>query len=34
MRKFRTVQREGPRDVEQVVDHYNLDRILGVGYWV
>lgn len=31
-RKFRVVQREGARDVERLVDHYNLDAIIAVGY--
>lgn len=34
IRKFRIVQREGARDVERLVDHYNLDMILAVGYRV
>ena len=34
IRKFRIVQREGSRDVERLVDHYNLDMILAVGYRV
>jgi hypothetical protein len=32
IRKFRIVQREGARDVERLVDHYNLDAIIAVGY--
>ncbi|MFT3884863.1 MAG: virulence RhuM family protein [Flavobacteriales bacterium] len=32
IRKFRIVQREGVRDVERLVDHYNLDAIIAVGY--
>lgn len=32
IRKFRRVQREGARDVERLVDHYNLDAIIAVGY--
>lgn len=32
IRKFRIVQREGTRDVERLVDHYNLDAIIAVGY--
>ena len=32
IRKFRIVQREGNRDVEREVDHYNLDAIIAVGY--
>ncbi len=31
-RKFRVVQREGARDVERLVDHFNLDAIIAVGY--
>lgn len=34
IRKFRIVQREGARDVERLVEHYNLDVILAVGYRV
>ena len=34
IRKFRIVQKEGNRDVERNVDHYNLDMILAVGYRV
>ncbi|MBL7133655.1 MAG: virulence RhuM family protein [Phycisphaerae bacterium] len=34
IRKFRIVQREGTRDVSRMVDHYNLDAILAVGYRV
>lgn len=34
IRKFRIVQREGDRDVTRMVDHYNLDAILAVGYRV
>ena len=34
IRKFRIVRREGPRDVERQIDHYNLDAILAVGYRV
>jgi hypothetical protein len=34
IRKFRIVQREGQRDVERLVDHYNLEAILSVGYRV
>lgn len=34
IRKFRTVQTEGKRRVERLVDHYNLDAILAVGYRV
>ncbi len=34
VRKIRIVQREGTRDVEREVDHYNLDAIISVGYRV
>jgi len=34
IRKFRIVQREGARDVSRMVEHYNLDAILAVGYRV
>lgn len=34
IRKFRIVQTEGTRQVSRVVDHYNLDAILAVGYRV
>ncbi len=34
IRKFRIVQPEGTRDVERLVDHYNLDAALAVGYRV
>ncbi|WP_250658697.1 RhuM family protein [Alkalimarinus coralli] len=34
IRKFRTVAREGARDVERLRDHYNLDAVLAVGYRV
>ena len=34
IRKFRIVQVEGKRRVERLVDHYNLDAILAVGYRV
>lgn len=34
VRKFRTVQMEGNREVERVRDYYNLDMILAVGYRV
>jgi len=34
IRKFRIVQTEGTREVSRVVDHYNLDAILAVGYRV
>ena len=34
IRKFRIVQTEGKREVSRMVDHYNLDAILAVGYRV
>ncbi len=34
VRKFRIVQPEGKREVSRLVDHYNLDAILAVGYRV
>ncbi len=34
VRKFRTVQTEGEREVERELDHYNLDVIISVGYRV
>lgn len=34
IRKFRIVQKEGRRNVEREVDHYNLDVIISVGYRV
>lgn len=34
VRKFRTVQLEGSREVEREKDHYNLDVIISVGYRV
>lgn len=34
IRKFRIVQIEGKRQVERLLDHYNLDAILAVGYRV
>jgi hypothetical protein len=34
VRKFRTVQNEGGRDVERALDFYNLDVIISVGYRV
>lgn len=34
VRKFRRVQTEGSRQVSRVVDHYNLEAILAVGYRV
>ena len=34
IRKFRIVRREGEREVARVIEHYNLDAILAVGYRV
>jgi hypothetical protein len=34
IRKFRIVQPEGVREVSRLIDHYNLDAILAVGYRV
>jgi hypothetical protein len=34
IRKFRIVQTEGIREVSRLVDHYNLDVVLAVGYRV
>jgi hypothetical protein len=34
IRKFRIVRREGAREVERDIEHYNLDAILAVGYRV
>lgn len=34
VRKFRTVQKEGDREVERELDYYNLDVIISVGYRV
>ncbi len=34
VRKFRTVQTEGNREVERELDHYNLDVIISIGYRV
>lgn len=34
IRKFRIVRREGQRDVTRLIEHYNLDAILAVGYRV
>lgn len=34
IRKFRIVQPEGKREVTRLVDHYNLDAILAIGYRV
>jgi hypothetical protein len=34
VRKFRTVQTEGNREVEREIEHYNLEVIISVGYRV
>jgi len=34
IRKFRTVALEGTREVERLLDHYNLEAVLSVGYRV
>jgi len=34
IRKFRIVRKEGKRDVNRSIDHYNLDMIISVGYRV
>jgi len=34
VRKFRTVQIEGKRKVNRVIEHYNLDMIIAIGYRV
>ncbi len=34
IRKFRTVALKGTRDVERLLDHYNLEVVLAVGYRV
>lgn len=34
IRKFRTVQKEGKREVTRDVEHYNLDVVISVGYRV
>jgi hypothetical protein len=34
VRKFRTVQKEGGREVSRNLEHYNLDVIISVGYRV
>lgn len=34
IRKFRMVRREGKRDVQRLIEHYNLNAILAVGYRV
>lgn len=33
-RKFRTVQREGDREISRDIEHYNLDLIISLGYRV
>ena len=33
-RKIRVVQKEGNREVERDIDHYNLDMIISIGYRV
>ena len=33
-RKFRVVQKEGEREVNRDIDHYNLDAVISVGYRV
>ncbi len=34
VRKFRTVQIEGNRNVKRLIDHYSLDMIISIGYRV
>ena len=34
VRNFRTVQKEGTRDVSREIEYYNLDTIISVGYRV
>lgn len=34
IRKFRIVRQEGSREVSRLIEHYNLDAILAVGYRV
>jgi len=34
VRKFRTVQKEGSREVSRDIEHYNLDLIISLGYRV
>ena len=34
VRRIRTVQREGAREVARTLDHYNLDAVISVGYRV
>ena len=31
---FATVQQESDRAVEHYIEHYNLDMVLSIGYWV
>ena len=33
-RKIRVVQKEGKREIERDIDHYNLDMIISIGYRV
>ncbi len=33
-RKYRQVRKEGTREVEREIDHYNIDVIISVGYRV
>jgi len=32
VRNFRTVQKEGNREVSRDIEHYNLDMIISLGY--
>jgi hypothetical protein len=34
VKKYLTVRREGQREVKRLLDHYNLDMIISVGYRV
>ncbi len=34
IRKFRIVRTEGKRDISRIIEHYNLEAILAVGYRV
>ena len=34
VKKYLTVRSEGQRDVKRLLDHYNLDMIISVGYRV
>ena len=34
VRKFRTVQKEGAKEVTRNLDHYNIDMIIALGYRV